>query len=38
MLAKININNDPQICDAVIDSMTMMADTWRQIQKVCDEQ
>jgi flagellar biosynthetic protein FliS len=37
MLAKININNDPQICDAVIDSMTTMADTWRQIQKVCEK-
>lgn len=37
MLAKINIKNDPEICDAVIDSMTTMAETWRQIQKVCEK-
>ena len=33
MLAKININNNPEICDLVIESLQTMADTWRQIER-----
>ena len=34
ILTRINVRNDPAACDAAIDSLRTMADTWREAEKI----